>query len=178
MSYSQVSPNYSIHFPLTLRKSLPKLLCPVLVLGLPFPRAGGCSGCQDSGPGCPLPCCPHCYWSIHIWTSLTPTACLDRADCLTVVLCQPARHLTRPTCCLPDIHHLIIPEAPITCPTRTLCLVLAFLHLASVPGSDVQNPMCCDRNDCLHDREHGVCRWPFSFVSQLTHFHHMVCVHF
>lgn len=47
-------------------------------------------------------------------------------------------------------------------------LVLAIPHLASLPGSDVQNLMCYDENDCLKYREHGICLWPFSFVSQFT----------
>lgn len=59
-----------------------------------------------------------------------------------------ARHLTRPALCLPGTHHLVAPVAPITCSMcwSVQCLVLAFPHLASVPGCCVQNLMCCDGN--------------------------------
>lgn len=44
MPPSQISPNYSIHFPPTFRKFLPKPPCPAPASGLPFSRAGGCMG--------------------------------------------------------------------------------------------------------------------------------------
>lgn len=118
MPYSQVSPNYSIHFPLTLRKSLPNPPCPVLASGLPFPRAGGCSGCQDPGlavldRAAPTAVGPSTYGprrhQLPVWN--TPIASL---------WCSASRQaIDQATCCLPDTHHhLAVPEAPITCPTR------------------------------------------------------------
>lgn len=106
-------------------------------------------GCQDSRPpGFSPPCCPHCCWSIHIWTSLTPTAHLDHCHCLILWSTVSARHLTTPALCLPDSHHFVTAVVPITCSMwwSVQCLVLAFPHLASVPGSCVQNLMCCDGN--------------------------------
>ena len=116
------------------------------------PRLEAAWGCQDPMLGFPLPCCPHCCWCIHIWTFLTPTACLD---CFpwphSAEQCQPARHLTRPTLCLPVTHHFVTPIATISCSLwwSVWCLVLAIPHLASVLGSHVQNLMYYKGIACL-----------------------------
>lgn len=141
MPSSQISPNYSAHFPPTFRESPPTLLCPVLAPRPPFSTATDCMGLPGPNAWLSLPRCPHCCQSVHIWTSLTPTACLDccRMPPTPSEHRQLARHPARPSPCLPDTPCLVTPVAPIVCSTHqsVCCLVLAVPHLASLPGSDI-----------------------------------------
>ena len=145
MPPSQISPNYSIHFPPTFRKSLPKPPCPVPASGLPFSRAGGCMGL--SRPNAWLsPATVTPLLLVHPHMDLAdPTA---RLDCCrlphSMELCQPARQLSRPTLCFPETHYLVTPVVPITFPTwrSARIWVLAIAHLAPLPGSAVQNLTC------------------------------------
>lgn len=117
--------------------------------GLPGPKAWLPHHAVPSAVG--LSTYGPCWHQLPTWIAAIASFC----GALSV-----ARHLTRPALCLPDTHYLVTPVAPITCSMwwSVQCLVLTSPHLASVPGSSVQNLMCCDGNAaCSTENMASIC---------------------